>query len=75
MITDNNAIFVNYKSENTSVSDSFYEAPTESTDNLSFAIKNNIIIDYFLGEVEKSDVNKEAQEESIRESKKENKKE
>jgi hypothetical protein len=53
-----NTIFVNYKSENTSISDSFFETPTELTDNLSFAIKNNIIIDYSFGEIEKSDINK-----------------
>ena len=63
----NNAIFVNYNSENTSISESFYEAPTVLTDNLSFAIKNNIIIDYSLGEIEKSDLNKESQEEIIEE--------
>lgn len=47
----NNTIFVNYKSENTSISDSVFETPTELTDNLSFALKNNIIIDYSIGEV------------------------
>ena len=61
----NNTIFVNYKSENTSISDSVFETPTELTDNLSFALKNNIIIDYSIGEVDKSDVNKEVSEEAI----------
>jgi hypothetical protein len=61
----NNTIFVNYKSENTSISDSVFETPTELTDNLSFSLKNNIIIDYSIGEVEKSDVNKEVSEEAI----------
>lgn len=57
-----NTIFVNYKSENTSISDSVFESPTELMDNLSFALKNSIIIDYSFGEVEKSDVNKEVSE-------------
>lgn len=53
-----NTIFVNYNTDNTSVSDSFFEVPTELTDNLSYAIKNNLMIDYSLGEIEKSDINK-----------------
>jgi hypothetical protein len=56
-----NTIFVNYKTDNTSISDSFFEAPTELTDNLSYAIKNNVIIDYSLGEIEKSDINKDSE--------------
>jgi len=63
----NNAIFVNYKTGNTSVNDSLYQTPTELTDNLSFAIKNNVIIDYSLAEIEKSDVNKEPQKEKAEE--------
>ncbi|NOY51247.1 MAG: hypothetical protein GXO88_11900 [Chlorobi bacterium] len=58
----NNAILVNYNTQNTSASDITYETPTELTDNLSFAIKNNVIIDYSLAEIEKSDVNKDSQE-------------
>ena len=58
----NNAILVNYNTQNTSASDITYEIPTELTDNLSFAIKNNVIIDYSLAEIEKSDVNKDSQE-------------
>lgn len=54
-----NTTLVNYGNESTSVSDSFYSTPTELTDNLSYAIKNNIIIDYSFSEIEKSDVNKE----------------
>lgn len=61
----NNTIFVNYNTENTSISDSVFEIPTELTDNLSFALKNNIIIDYSLGEVEKSDINKEVSKELV----------
>lgn len=57
-----NTIFVNYKSESTSISDSVFESPTELMDNLSFALKNSIIIDYSFGDVEKSDVNKEVSE-------------
>lgn len=57
-----NTIFVNYNTENTSISDSFFEVPTELTDNLSYAIKNNVIIDYSLGEIEKSDINKETEQ-------------
>lgn len=58
----NSAILVNYNTQNTSASDIIYETPTELTDNLSFAIKNNVIIDYSLADIEKSDVNKESQE-------------
>jgi hypothetical protein len=54
-----NTTLVNYRNDSTSVSDSFYTPPTELTDNLSYAIKNNIIIDYSFAEIEKSDVNKE----------------
>jgi hypothetical protein len=57
----NSAILVNYNTQNTSATDIIYETPTELTDNLSFAIKNNIIIDYSLANIEKSDVNKEPQ--------------
>jgi len=57
-----NTIFVNFKSENTSISDSVFEIPTELTDNLSFALKNRIIIDYSFSEVDKSAVNKEVSE-------------
>lgn len=58
----NSAILVNYNTGNTSVNDSIFDTPTELTDNLSFAIKNNIIIDYSFADIEKSDVNKESQE-------------
>ncbi len=58
----NNAILVNYNTQNTSANNIIYETPTELTDNLSFAIKNNVIIDYSLAEIEKSDVNKDSQE-------------
>lgn len=58
----NSAILVNYNTGNTSVNDSIFDTPTELTDNLSFAIKNNIIIDYSFADIEKSDVNKEPQE-------------
>ena len=57
-----NIIFVNYKTDNTSVNDSFFEIPTELTDNLSYAIKNNVIIDYSLAEIEKSDINKDSEQ-------------
>ena len=56
-----NTTLVNYRNDSTSVSDSFYTPPTELTDNLSYAIKNNIIIDYSLSDIEKSDVNKESE--------------
>jgi hypothetical protein len=54
-----NTTMVNYRNGDTSVGDSFYSQPTELTNNLSFAIKNNVIIDYSLAEIEKSDINKE----------------
>jgi hypothetical protein len=61
----NSAVFVNYRTGNTSVTDNIFEIPTELTNNLSFAIKNNVIIDYSFAEIEKSDVNKDSQIEEI----------
>jgi hypothetical protein len=57
----NNPIFVNFRSGSTSVSDSVFFTPTELTDNLSFAIKNAVIIDFSIGEIEQIDSNKENQ--------------
>ena len=46
----------NYYSDHTSASDNFQDAPPFLTDNLSFAIKNNVLITYSLGEVKQSDI-------------------
>lgn len=37
---------VNYKTDLTSASDNYSDTPTEKTDNLSYSIKNQIIVDY-----------------------------
>lgn len=63
----NSTVLVNYGTADTSITDNIYQTPTELTDNLSFALKNNIIIDYSLAEIEKSDVNKDSQKENIKE--------
>jgi len=63
----NSTVLVNYGTADTSIIDNIYQTPTELTDNLSFALKNNIIIDYSLAEIEKSDVNKDSQKENIKE--------
>ena len=57
-LSNNNSVFVNYQNENTSISDSFFECPAVLTDNLSFAIKNNLLVTYSLGEFERSSINK-----------------
>lgn len=61
----NSTVLVNYGTADTSITDNIYQTPTELTDNLSFALKNNIIIDYSFAEIEKSDVNKDSQKDNI----------
>lgn len=63
----NSTVLVNYGTADTSITDNIYQTPTELTDNLSFALKNNIIIDYSFAEIEKSDVNKDFQKEKLEE--------
>lgn len=63
----NSTVLVNYGTADTSITDNIYQTPTELTDNLSFALKNNIIIDYSFAEFEKSDVNKDFQKEKLEE--------
>jgi hypothetical protein len=61
----NNTVLVNYGTADTSITDNIYQIPTELTDNLSFALKNNIIVDYSFADIEKSDVNKDSQKDNI----------
>lgn len=63
----NSTVLVNYGTADTSITDNIYQIPTELTDNLSFALKNNIIVDYSIAEIEKSDVNKDSQKEKNKE--------
>jgi hypothetical protein len=63
----NSTVLVNFGTVDTSITDNIYQTPTELTDNLSFALKNNIIIDYSFAEIEKSDVNKDFQKENLEE--------
>jgi len=60
MIIDNKSTtLVNYRNDNPSLIDLFYSQPTELTDNLFYAIKNNVLIDYSLANIKKSDVSNE----------------
>ncbi len=63
----NSTVLVNYETSDTSVTDNVYQTPTEHTDNLSFALKNDIIIDYSLAEIEVSDVNENLQPKILKE--------
>ena len=63
----NSTVLVNYETSDTSVTDNVYQTPTEHTDNLSFALKNDIIFFYFLAEIEVSDVNENLQQKILQE--------